>query len=73
MVDTHTAESMTGNFVNAAKGIAPGIPPMVWPYAMGTNTTFSGAIDANAATLRFEGDTVDGTRPFVFEIVANRQ
>ncbi len=59
--------------MNAAKEIAPGVPPMVWPYAMGTNTTLGGTIDTNAATLRVEGNTVDGTRPFVSEIVANRQ
>jgi len=44
-----------------------------WPYAIGTNTTLSDMIEANVATLRVEGNTVDGTSPFVSEIVSNLQ
>lgn len=70
LTDTHIAESVALNFVNAETSIA-GVP-IVWNYPMAVNTRFTGTVNGNTLTLRVEGNSTDMSRPFVSEITLQR-
>jgi hypothetical protein len=70
LVDPHNAEADVANFLNAYEVIAPGIT-IPYTFAMAQNTTLLGVIDSNnQLIIHIEGNVLQGTRPFVAQIVA---
>jgi hypothetical protein len=69
LVNSHNAEAAVVNFLNAHEMIAPGITiPNFFPMAQGT--TIVGVLENNQLTVHIEGNVIQGTRPFVADIVA---
>lgn len=75
LTDTHAAEAMVLNFLNAAKEIVPGRPEMgmmAFQYGISKDATLQGTLDSNEIRLRIQGNVTDESRPFTSEIVATR-
>lgn len=73
LTDSHVAEAIALNLVNAPTQIAPGIPPLPFPKAMVEGTALQGSTDGQSVQLVVQGNTIDGTTPFASQIQATRQ
>lgn len=73
LVNTHIAEAVALNLVNAPTQIAPGIPPIPFPKPMIEGTTLQGTTDGQTVQMAVQGATVDGANPFASQIQATRQ
>ncbi|MBD2464594.1 PPC domain-containing protein [Oscillatoria sp. FACHB-1407] len=71
LTNTYASQSLDANFFNSRREVSQGFWNY-WSYDVAAGTRIGGTVTANEIRLRISGNSTDGSRPFVTDIVVRR-